>query len=144
MKNVFIISILGLMFSCDPPFVLIVENQTDESILFNVNTQEPIIFDTIYGSDSLIADELIKLNSIPKYFTNKIDIDLVDSTIYKFTLSPKKEILISPSTIGLPFKSVSYELGGVTYHVIGESTDLDDNIEIKQKPLRTTIVKIKK
>lgn len=142
MKGIILIVILILAVSCDPPFILIVENQTNDSILFKVNTREPIRFDSIYASDSLIADELIKLNTIPQYFNNTIDIVLIDSMNYKFTLKPKREILISPSTIGLPFKSVTYELGGKNYEIMGQSGNLNDNIEITQKPLRTTIVKI--
>ncbi|WP_143017270.1 hypothetical protein [Catalinimonas alkaloidigena] len=143
MNKLLLIVTLIAVVSCDPPNVLIVENRTGDTLVFSVNTTRPITFESIHVADSLIPDELIKLNSIPTYFNRKLDIEIRDSLNYFFSLYPNNEVLISPSTIGMPFRTVTYMQNGTENTLIGERTTEDLNVELKHKPLRTTIVKLK-
>ncbi len=128
--------------SCDPPNVLIVENTTNDTLEFSVNTVKPIRFESIYVSDSLIPDEMTQLNSIPKYFYKTLKINQRDSLNYYFNLSTNGEVLISPSTIGAPFKSVTYKQNGFEKTILGEEPASNLNIEVKYKRPKITIVKI--
>lgn len=146
MKTAVFLSFISLAaLACDPPHILIVENHTTSRIDFEVSTREKIKFDSLHYSDRLIADELIKLHTIPEYFKQRQKIQLIDSLTYLFSLYPNQEALVFPSSIGMPFRTVKYTLEGKSHEIIpGTSIEEDGNFEINHKPLRTTIVKIGK
>lgn len=132
-----------MLVSCDPPYVLIVENHSNHPIDFQVSTRAEISFDSIAYSDSLNADEAINLNTLPELFQEQMKIDQLDSVNYHFTLQQGHEVLIAPSVIGMPFDRVAYQIEGRSYEVIGEQVANNDHVEISCKPLRIIIVKIR-
>jgi hypothetical protein len=142
MNKLILVLACFVVVSCDPPNVLIVENTTNDILEFSVTTIKPITFESIYVSDSLIPDEMIHLNSIPKYFNKTLKINQRDSLNYYFSLSPNGEVLISPSTIAVPFKTVTYKQNGLEKTILGEEPTSNLDIEVKHKPIKITIVKI--
>ena len=104
--------ILVCFTSCDTPYILFVENNTNKDIEVFVKSKIEINFDSLSYSVQKVSKKDLRIFNFEKTMSNdfnyKTKINIIDSLSYSIIIKPRTTSLIGPHPLSSPFKSISY------------------------------------
>lgn len=110
--NVFLILIFICCISCDTPYVLFVENNTNKDVEVFVKSKIKINFDSLRYSENKILKNDVSIINLRKTeldnFIYKIKINTIDSLSYSILVKSGTTSFISPNPLKNPFETIYY------------------------------------
>jgi len=110
--KLFSILIIICCISCDTPYILFVENNTNKDVEVFVKSKIKIHFDSLRYSETKISKNDVRTFNLRKTESNnfiyKRKINSIDSLSYSVVIKPGATSFIGPHPIYPPFISISY------------------------------------
>ncbi|GAA4066529.1 hypothetical protein GCM10022389_09170 [Flavobacterium cheonanense] len=110
--NVFLILIFICCISCDTPYVLFVENNTNKDVEVFVKSKIKINFDSLRHSERKISRKEVSLFNLRKTeslnFIHKSKIKKIDSLSYSLIIKSGTTSIIGPNPLKNPFETIHY------------------------------------